>query len=135
MKVLKLCGDCAYYDEKGHKCYICESIETNPKSPFFDDCPLDDVKETGWIPITYRKAMEDDGFADDVQYTLTCPLPEDGEKVLFTLNGGVFLDTVYIDVDPATGYNLYYTDSGVELMDCMAWAPLPEPYRVESEGK
>ena len=79
-----------------------------------------------WIPVTCEKE-------NDREWTLTCPLPEDGEKVLFTLNGGVFLDTVYIDVDPATGCNLYYTDSGVELMDCTAWMPLPEPYRAESE--
>ena len=91
--------------------------------------------EMNWIPIKFREPTEEEKAMEINTLILDCPLPEDGEKVLFTLNGGVFLDTVYIDVDPATGCNLYYTDSGVELMDCTAWAPMPEPYKAESEVK
>lgn len=43
MKGIACCGDCVYYDWKKHKCKRCNSIETDPRKPFYDDCPLPDV--------------------------------------------------------------------------------------------
>ena len=45
MKGIKLCGECSDYDWKKHKCRRANSIETDPRNPFYDDCPLPDVAE------------------------------------------------------------------------------------------
>ena len=63
---------------------------------------------------------------EDVQYTLTCELPDD-EEVLITRGKNVYADTIYSDGES------YWTDSGVDLIEYTAWMPLPEPYRAESE--
>lgn len=45
MKGITCCGDCGYYNWKKRKCNRCESIETDPRKHFYDDCPLPDVVE------------------------------------------------------------------------------------------
>lgn len=44
MKGIKICGDCANYDWKKHKCKICKD-KGKPTDPFYTDCPLPDVEE------------------------------------------------------------------------------------------
>lgn len=44
MKGIKVCGDCALYDWKHHKCPVC-SDEGKATDPFYADCPLPDVEE------------------------------------------------------------------------------------------
>lgn len=45
MKGIKLCGECANYSYKKHKCLLGCNKETDPRSKFYDDCPLPDVVE------------------------------------------------------------------------------------------
>lgn len=44
MKGISCCGDCIYYDFKRHLCIRGYNKETDPQKPFYDDCPLPDVK-------------------------------------------------------------------------------------------
>ena len=43
MKGIKLCGECADYDKKKHRCKRGASREDDPRNTFYDDCPLPDV--------------------------------------------------------------------------------------------
>ena len=43
-KMIERCIECAHYSQKSHKCMVCESKETDPRDPFFDDCPLPDAE-------------------------------------------------------------------------------------------
>ena len=45
MKGIRLCGACADYDMKKHRCKRGAHIEENPRNPFYDDCQLPDVVE------------------------------------------------------------------------------------------
>ena len=52
MKGIKCCGECANYSYKKHKCLLGCNKETDPRSNFYDDCPLPDavkVKHGKWI--------------------------------------------------------------------------------------
>jgi hypothetical protein len=44
MKGITCCGDCFYYDWNKKRCKRGASIEYNPKSYFFADCPLPSVE-------------------------------------------------------------------------------------------
>lgn len=45
MKGITCCGDCIYYNWRRKKCRRGNSIETNPRDHFFEDCPLPDAVE------------------------------------------------------------------------------------------
>ena len=45
MKGITCCGDCVYYDWKKHRCKRCQSVETDPRKHFYDDCPLPEAAE------------------------------------------------------------------------------------------
>lgn len=45
MKGIRICGDCVNYSHKKHKCLLGCNQESDPRSKFFDDCPLPDVIE------------------------------------------------------------------------------------------
>lgn len=64
-----------------------------------------------WIPFE----MED-GF-------LYCQVPDDDEDILVTDGKVVWHDT-WIECDEG-----YVLDSGYELYKCLAWMPLPKPYK------
>lgn len=52
MKGIRICGECANYSYKKHKCLLGCNKETDPRSKFYDDCPLPDVvgvKHGRWI--------------------------------------------------------------------------------------
>lgn len=66
-----------------------------------------------WIPFK----MED-GF-------LYCQIPDDDEDILVTDGKVVWHDT-WIECDEG-----YILDSGYELYKCLAWMPLPKPYKGE----
>ena len=65
-----------------------------------------------WIPFE----MED-GF-------LYCLIPDDGEDILIT-DGKVVWHDNWIESDDGE----YELDSGYELYKCLAWMPLPKPYK------
>lgn len=45
MKGIRICGECANYSYKKHKCLLGCNKETDPRSKFYDDCPLPDAVE------------------------------------------------------------------------------------------
>lgn len=54
MKGIRICGDCANYSYKKHKCLLGCNQESSPRSKFYDDCPLPDVVEVRhgrWISV------------------------------------------------------------------------------------
>ena len=95
-----------------------------------------DVEEQGcefyddgnkWIPFKGRalEEPEQDEYPDEY-IILDCPLPEDGQRILVTIDRkgheSVQLDEFYTD-DGA------YLDSGYDLItEAVAWQPLPKPY-------
>lgn len=62
MKGIRVCGECASYDLKKHRCRKGFNKESNPFDPFFDDCDLPDVDYANvrgkWIPMGLHKGME-----------------------------------------------------------------------------
>lgn len=72
---------------------------------------VNQVESFEWIPFE----MED-GF-------LYCQIPDDGEDILVTDGKVVWHDT-WIECDEG-----YVLDSGYELYKCLAWMPLPKPYK------
>lgn len=70
-----------------------------------------------WIPF-----QMEDGF-------LYCQIPDDGEDILVTDGEVVWHDT-WIECDEG-----YVLDSGYELYKCLAWMPLPKPYKEEENGR
>lgn len=45
LKGVSICGECGFYDWKKHRCSRGATKETDPKAPFYDDCPLADAVE------------------------------------------------------------------------------------------
>lgn len=84
MKGITCCGDCGYYNWKKRKCNRCESIETDPRKHFYDDCPLPDVvevvrcKDCRFAHMTYDGLCKQcDNATDDDDIKLTLYLPGD----------------------------------------------------------
>ena len=53
MKGIKVCGDCANYDWKKHKCRIGCNDDSNAQAPFYGDCPLPDVAPKSEVERVY----------------------------------------------------------------------------------
>lgn len=74
-------------------------------------------QEPKWIPIKY-----------EYPYMYDCPLPDDGQDVFITTcRGDVTVDTFCRD------YKGCYFKTYCDDSDVVAWMPLPEPYKAESE--
>ena len=85
-----------------------ESIET-----LMAEGEIYDIEYSKWIPVTEK-------------------LPEIHQDVILSLRN---LD-VLVGFRSKTKPGFYCEgDYYIELQNVLAWAPLPEPYRVESEGK
>ena len=94
-------------------------------------------QRTCWIPLTYRPMTDEEkkynaertGYdEEDFDIMLNCQLPEDGETVLITDRlGNVEEDTFINDCDGC------YFECNCDIEDVIAWMPLPEPYKEESE--
>ena len=84
-------------------------------------------QEPRWIPITTRPMTEDEKPWHESCYDeaeiLDCPLPEDGEDVLITVNGRTWIDTFLRDETDGCYFESYDID------EVEAWMPLPEPYK------
>lgn len=39
-RLISACGECSNYNWKKHKCMVCSCKESDPRNPFYDDCPL-----------------------------------------------------------------------------------------------
>lgn len=67
MKGIKLCGECANYDWKKHKCKIGCCDDSNAQAAFYGDCPLPDVvpKSKYDLAVAEREANVK-GFAEEL---------------------------------------------------------------------
>lgn len=75
MKGITCCGDCIYYNWKKKCCNRGAHIETDPRSHFWDDCPLPDVvPEPRWIPVIY-------------------PPTEDGIYLVYATDGNQYVES------------------------------------------
>ena len=102
--------------------------------PYWENFGKPKTERSGWIPVKWHEITEDERVKEEYPSEwlvhLDCILPEDGEEILITTKHGyVGKDTAYCD-------DGYYLDSGCDWVDdVVAWMPLPEPYKAESEDK
>ena len=93
-------------------------------------------EKTGWIPVKKRPLTDEElryyydqyGAKNVPEYMLDCPLPEDGQEILVTMqmkNGHSF---VAIDTCTCDEYG-YYLEDFDDFDGIIAWMPLPEPYK------
>ena len=92
-----------------------------------------------WIELTMREMDDDEKerYAEfysvsDLEFVeermiFDCPLPDDGQEVLISVNGEVTLDT--FERDGNDGCYFEYAD--IELVD--AWMPKPEGFKRGAE--
>lgn len=91
-------------------------------------------EENKWIPLTKRPMTDEErGYYKEWsgiegEMIFDCPLPEDGQEVLVSHGGYVYVDAFCED-------DGWCDFEGVNIDNVEAWMPLPEPYRAESEGK
>lgn len=71
MKGITCCGGCAYYIWKKHRCSQGCDKETDPKSHFYDDCPLPDVKPIIHAHWVSKDTMEKSPYAKN-HYCSNC---------------------------------------------------------------
>ena len=98
------------------------------------------LEQTRWIPIKKRPLTDEelryyyDNFGNDMipEYMLDCPLPENGQEILITFQMGNGKRIVAFDTCGIDEWGHYLED--YDDFDCViAWMPLPEPYKAESE--
>lgn len=86
-----------------------------------------------WIPIKFRPMTDEEKKYyeeyPDVEEMFDCSMPEDGQEILITTAYG----TVLADVCCVDNYG-YGLEKYEDWMDVLAWMPMPEPYKAESEG-
>ena len=85
-----------------------------------------------WIPLKTRPMTDEEStfYRDWAEYGVEmfdCPLPDDGQEVLVSCGGNVFID-VFVKDDSDGCYF-----EGVEIEDVDAWMPLPESYKKEQD--
>ena len=88
------------------------------------------VSDDDWIPIKWHAVTEEErkeeGYPDEWVVMLDCPMPNDEEEILITVEHrgirSVEKDICYID----EGFSL---DSGYDwITDVIAWMPIVKPY-------
>lgn len=84
----------------------------------------------GWIPFKTR-ALTDEEKEEHPEWDciLECKLPEDGQRILVSINLKGHEEVQYDEFYSDDGS---YLDSGYEIgSEAVAWMPLPKPYREE----
>lgn len=83
-----------------------------------------------WIPVKFRPLTEEEQEEyPDYCYMADCPMPDDGEEILVTTTHG------YVNKDISYFDDGFCLDSGYDWQtDVIAWMPLPEPYKEDSDG-
>ena len=95
--------------------------------------------EPRWIPVKTRPMTEEERqyyselYGYDIEYEkaimFDCKMPEDGQEIwVCSKCGNVWEDTCCID----EGIGL---EGNGDWLDIVAWMPLPEPYRKETEDE
>ena len=77
-----------------------------------------------WIPVTY--AMNEESG----EFELTCPLPEEGERILVVDSMGY----ISIDEQCCDDYG-WYLDDHNDWLDVVAWMSLPQAYGEEKTNE
>jgi hypothetical protein len=90
-----------------------------------------DIEHLTWIPVKFRPLTDEEQEEyPDYCYMADCLMPGDGEEILVSTKYG------RVEKDECGFDDGYYLDSGYDWqMDIVAWMPLPEPYKAESEGE
>lgn len=113
-KLIKVCGECANYDWKRHRCKLgCN--EGEPQEPFYSDCPLPTVDtDPKWISVSER-------------------FPEkEGYYITFTLcsnNSVIPLKFVFTTVR-GQKVKRWEWNGRISPWVVTHWMPLPEPPKV-----
>ena len=84
-----------------------------------------------WIPMKTRPMTEEEKeyhkaaieYCGEEIEIFDCLLPDDGQMVLITANGNIYVDIFYSD--PTEGS--YFEDTDID--DVEAWMPLTEQYK------
>ncbi len=111
--------------------WLADAIKEKSKADFLALCADESGSEKPqkWIPIKTRPLTEKEKeyFFADVEVIYDCELPDDGQTVLITDKwGNVETDTFYRD-------DGCYFEDNCDEDDVVAWMPLPESYKAESE--
>lgn len=92
---------------------------------------IKELEQTRWIPIKTRPLTEEEKeeLGHEYAFMYDCPLPDDGQDVLVTdYLGNVEVDTFCRD------YEGFYFETNCDDGEVIAWMPLSQPYKEESEG-
>lgn len=86
----------------------------------------------GWIPIETRKITEEEriekGYPEGTETVFTCPMPDEGEEILVSLDDG-YVET---DVSRNNEDGLYLENRG-EWDNVTAWMPLPKAFEPKKK--
>ena len=95
--------------------------------------------ETRWIPLTGRPMTDEECEEREVylgrklrqgeSYVYDCRLPESEQEVLITDHYGYVATDIFIN----DGDYIYFENRDVD--EVVAWMPMPEPYREESDNE
>ena len=99
-------------------------MESSSEKPNKSEIPTD------WIPIKTRPMTEEEKeeIGHEYAFMYDCPLPDDGQDVLITdCFGNIEVDTFCRDIEGV------YFENNCDAGNVIAWMPLPEPYKTESE--
>ena len=116
MKGIKLCGECGHYDWKKHKCKLGANDESDPRAPFYGDCPLPDVAHVSeWISVE-----------EMLPKTTPCNAGTAySEAVIVWTDGGKAMVAVWDGIDFLCAAD-YWEAWGERITH---WMPLPKPPR------
>jgi|GEM_PF-2056640 hypothetical protein len=108
-----------------HYAYALCPLVKNDKNP--NDCPIEIVKDSQWIPFKYRKMTDEEkeSYSTDYDTILDCELPEEGQPILVSDGKSAWEDFFMRDGD------LCYLDVTCDIEEGMAWMPMPEPYKKD----
>lgn len=77
-----------------------------------------------WIVFKDRPLTESEKEEfKDITYMFDCPVPDDGQDILISFNGRVYMDT-WLE----NGYRHLDSGNAIETDGSMAWMPLPLPH-------
>lgn len=90
---------------------------------FIDSAPT--IELPSWIPFVMREMTEEEKETyPDLCFMFDCQIPEDGQEVLVSKWGYVFVDVFSNDGSDGCGF-----EGCDEIEDGMAWMPLPKPHK------
>ena len=130
----KVCNMSLLATPEGRKAYVdCEyTVGLSCRRDKLIDDTITLLKENEWIPFKFRPMTDEEieYFNDyygegEFEHIIVENTPDDGEEVLVSYNGYVFVDTYCADHD-GVGF-----ESHDEIEEGMAWMPLPKPYNKE----